>query len=223
MSKKYIFILCPPFQGSTIIVNLLDASKSASTFLSQNVWAGEAQNLIKKHDTTYESNKWDPEYNINMKIVKNILDTYLDKNKTIFVEKSPPTICRAKKFQDYFSKFGEVHFIISIRDPYSTNSSAEEWVKFAKYQKKNIETLKNTLVTSYEDICQNLNGFISKIKEKFPELHDIHNRDNEHFDNKRGKQIHSQYINRVLEKDKKNEVLKNHLDLLHYFGYKLIE
>ncbi len=224
MKQKYIFILCPPFQGSTIIVNLLDSSKAVSTMLSQNTWAGESQWLIKKHgDKMYESNRWDPEYNINMGIFKNILDTYLDKNKLMFVEKSPPNICRAKKFQDYFSTFGEVYFIISIRSPYSTKSSAEDWVKYARYQKKNIETLNNTIVTSYEDICLNLDIFISKIKEKIPELNDIHNRDNIHFKNERGNKIHSEYINRILDKETKNIVLKNHLDLLQYFGYTLIE
>ena len=85
MTKKFIFVLCPPYQGSTIIVNLLDSSKEVSSLLCKNK-LGEAQWLIKKHgDMTYESNRWDPNYNINMDIIKNILDTYLYKNKQIFV------------------------------------------------------------------------------------------------------------------------------------------
>jgi hypothetical protein len=224
MTKKYIFVLCPPFQGSTIIVNLLDSSEKVSTLLSQNVWAGESQWLIQKHgDPIYKSKRWDPEYNMNMDILKNILDIYSDKDASIFVEKSPPNICRAKKIQDYFSNFGEVYFIISIRNPYSTKYSAEKWVKYAEYQKNNIEILNNTIVTSYEDICLNLNNFISKIKEKLPELDDIHNHDNINLKNERLKKIHSQYTNRILDKESKNFILKKNLDLLNYFGYELIE
>jgi hypothetical protein len=185
---------------------------------------GESQWLIKTHgDKMYESNRWDPEYDIDMAIVKNILDTYLDKNKPIFVEKSPPNICRAKKIQDYFSAFGEVYFIISIRSPYSAKCSAENWVKFANYQKKNIEILDNTIVTSYEEICQNLDGLINKIKEKMPELHDITNRNNSRsLNNERRSKIHSDYLNRVINKEEKNTVLKNNIDLLDFFGYKLV-
>lgn len=223
MTKKYIFVLCPPYQGSTIIVNLLDSSKQVSTMLSHDT-VGESQWLIKNYgDEMYEPNRWDPEYNTSISIIKNILDTHLDNNKSVFVEKSPPNICRAKKIQEYFSEFGEVYFIISIRCPYSTKYSAEKWVTYAEYQKKNIEELDNIIVTSYESICQNLPDFISKIKEKIPELNDIRNRDNKNVNNERGKQIHSGYINRIINKQEKNTVLKNHLDLLHFFGYKLIE
>jgi len=223
MSRKYIFVLCPPYQGSTIIVNLLDSSKAVSTMLKTDS-VGESQWLIKNHgDKMYESNRWDPNYDIDLGILKNILDTYLDKNKTLFVEKSPPNICRAKKIQDYFSALGEVYFIISIRSPYSAKCSAENWVKYASYQKTNIETLDNTIVTSYEEICQNLDGLITKIKTKLPELSDISNRANKgNKGNERRKQIHSGYVNRVLNKDEKNKVLKDNVDLLHFFGYNLI-
>ena len=224
MTRKYIFVLCPPYQGSTIIVNLLDSSKAVSTMLTTDA-VGESQWLMKKHgDKMYESNRWDPEYEIDIGILKKILDTYLDKTKPIFVEKSPPNICRAKKLQDYFSAFGEVYFIISIRSPYSAKCSAENWVKFATYQKKNIEILDNTIITSYEEICQNLDGLIAKITEKLPELNDIINRNNSNStNNERRKKIHSGYLNRVKNKEEKNTVLKNNLDLLHFFGYKLNE
>ena len=224
MKKKYIFVLCPPYQGSTMIVNLLDSSKKVSTLLPMTR-NGETQHFIRYfHDDIYYFNKWNPEYDLNIEYFKDILDNLLDNNASVFVEKSPPNICRAKKFEEYFSMFGEVHFIISIRNPYSTNYSAEKWVEYAKYQKKNIESLSNTIVTSYENICLNLDNFISVIKEKFPELNDIHNRDNDICPSyERLKKIHSEHINRVLDKEKKNTVLQKNLDLLNYFGYTIIE
>jgi len=43
---KYIFVLCPPYQGSAIITNLLNNSPTTSTFIDTNTWAGESQVLI---------------------------------------------------------------------------------------------------------------------------------------------------------------------------------
>jgi len=226
--KKYIFVLCPPHHGSTIIVNLLSSSSKVSTFLNVNAF-GESQSLYKTSgDITYPENKWDPNYELNMDMVNNVFDTYFDNEKTFFVEKSPPMICRAEKFQEYFSKIGEVYFIISIRNPYSLNyaDKVDDWVKYAEYQKKNIETLKNTIVTSYEEICLHLDNFILKIKEKIPELDDIENRDNENSKNnklERVKKIHSNKVDRCLQKKPRTTVLKNNMELLQYFGYEILE
>ncbi len=226
--KKYIFVLCPPHHGSTMIVNLLSSSSSVSTFLNVNAF-GESQSLYKDNgDIIYEENKWDPNYDLSMDMVNNVFNKYLDNEKTIFVEKSPPMICRAEKYQEYFSKFGEVYFIISIRNPYSVNYSdkIDDWVKYAEYQKKNIETLKNTIVTSYEEICMKLDKFILKIQEKIPELNDIENRDNDNSKNnklERVKKIHSNKVDRCLVKKPRTTVLKNNIELLQYFGYEILE
>ena len=52
----YIFVLCPPFQGSTIITKLLDSSEFTSSFIDTSDWAGEGQKFI--NDPLYEENKW---------------------------------------------------------------------------------------------------------------------------------------------------------------------
>jgi hypothetical protein len=223
--KKYIFVLCPPYQGSTIIVNLLNSSKKVSSLLDTKIWAGESQWLLKEHgDKLYETHRWDPNYKLNMDIINNIFNIYLDSEKTFFVEKSPPTICRAKMFEEYFSKIGNVYFIISIRNPYSTQGySADEWVKFAKYQQNNVKILKNTIITNYEEICLDLDKVINKIQHKIPELDDIYNNNNTNKTNERYKLIHSNKVDRIIDKNEKNKILKNHQELLDFFGYKLIE
>lgn len=230
-NKKYIFVLCPPLQGSTIIINLLSSSKNVSTFLdspklaSMPSWNGrEGQYLMEHHgDINFFQNRWNPNYNLDMSLFNRLFEIYMDKSKTIFVEKSPSAICRAKKYEEYFSKLGEVYFIISIRNPYSTNYEAEKWVKFAKYQKYNINTLKNTIVTNYEEICLNLNIVIEKIKYKIPELSDIHNHINNNIGYERGNLIHKKKVYRIIDKETKNIILQNYIELLEYFGYKLIE
>ena len=230
MTRKYIFILCPPFQGSTMIVNLLNSSLNVSTFLDVRVWAGECQYLYKKHgDKDYEKNRWDPDYNLDMDMVNKIFNLYLDKDKQIWVEKNPPTICRAKMYQDYFSKLGDVYFIISIRSPYSTDHyDSEEWIKYAKYQKYNLENLKNVIYINYEDCCLNLDNVILKITNNIPELGKINNNNKSNLkgamrNNERGKLIHSNKVDRVIDKEQKNKILINNIELLEFFGYSIIK
>ena len=225
--KKYIFILSPPYQGSTILYSLLDSSHYTTSFLEvKNIWAGESQWLLKKNgDTNYEKSRWDPNYNLNMNLFNKLFIKYLDPNKKIYVEKSPPTICRAKKYEEYFSKLGEVYFIINIRNPYSVKKkiNIEKWISFAKIQKKNIETLNNIIVTSYEEVVNNLDNVIAKIKNKIPELNDITNRYNKNIPGERGEKINKKYINRIIDKESKNKILKQNIDLLNFFFYKIIE
>jgi hypothetical protein len=222
MKKKYIFILCPPNQGSTMIVNLLNSSKNVSTFLDCETWAAESQWLYKKHgDKYYEENRWNPDYKLDMKLVDKVFNIYLNKNKEIWVDKNPTSICRAKMYQNYFSKLGEVYFIISIRNPYSTNRDANEWIKFAKYQKYNLENLNNTI--SYEECCNNIEKVISKITNKIPELGKIFNNINTKFNNERCNLIHSKKVKRVIAKKQKNKILRKNINLVKYFGYNFID
>lgn len=225
MKRKYIFILCPPYQGSTIIVNLLNSSNNVSTLLDCGTWAGESQWLYKKHgDKYFERNRWDPNYKLNMKLVHKVFNTYFDKDKEIWIEKSPSSICRAKMFQDYFSKLGDVYFIISIRNPYSTRRyGADRWIKFAQYQKYNLENLNNVISISYEECCNDLEKVISQITNKIPELGKIINNSHQTIQSERLQFIHSNKVNRVIDKDGKNKILKKNIDLLEYFGYNIID
>ena len=220
--KKYIFILCPPYQGSTLIINLLESSNNTATFVNAPTQFGEGQWLLTQNGIIdYDQNRWNPLYEINMNLLKEIYDKYWDHSKSIYVEKSPPLICRAKQFEEYFSQFGDVYFIISIRSPYSTDHySVEEWLKYAEYQKQNIEMLKNKLVISYEELCKETDNVINKIKQFIPELSDIKNQSNPNIKTERGNKINSNKVDRII--DKNYDCLKNHVDLLNFFGYELI-
>ena len=225
MKRKFIFVMCPPFQGSTVIVNLLNSSPNVSTFLEcKKTSRGEGQWLYKYHgDSNYEENRWNPNYKLDMNIVNKVFNTYLDKNKRIWVEKSPPNICRAKQFQDYFSKLGEVYFIISIRNPYSSSNDAEEWVKYANFQKKNIEILKNRIYVTYEECCKHLDKVILKFTNRIPGLGTIYNNSITSIDNERCTKIHSDKVDRIIDKEKKNKILKKNIHIVKYFKYNIIE
>lgn len=219
----YIFVLCPPYQGSTILTNLINTSPNVSSLLDNQTWPTEVQWLLEKYgDVNYRNNRWDPEYKLDMDLVNNILNKYLDNTKMIFLEKSPPTICRAKLFEEYFSKLGKVYFVLSMRNPYSTRYGAKKWIECAKYQKYNIENLENVIITSYEECCLNTEVVIKKLLDKIPELGNIKNVKLDNDKNEKLGIIHKDKINRVINKEEKNEILKNNIDLLEYFGYVLL-
>ena len=220
-NRKFIFILCPPFQGSTIIVNLLDSSKQTSSFINTKAWAGESITLLK-NKKKMRKKAWNTSNKFDFSLIKQKMNKYLDQNKKIFVEKSPPFINQAQLIQKYFSRYGKVYFIISIRNPYSAKNNPTDWVKYARYQKYNIETLNNTYVTSYEKLCSNLPRVIYDLKKKFPELYDIKSLSQKHKKNERYQQIHSDKVNRVTNKSEKTKVLLNHIKLMDYFGYKIL-
>ena len=238
-NKIFIFVLCPPHQGSTIIIKLLDSSEHTTSFIG-TAGNGEGQWLLKMHgDKHYEDSRWDPNYEMDMKIVKDCYDRYWDKTKNICIEKSPPTICRAKMFEEYFSKFGKVYFIISIRNPYSTRGkdSAGNWIKFARYQKQNIETLNNVIITNYEEICSNTDKVIAKIVRSIPELGSLKNIENKNVHigasykvnfsrnlpkSDRSKKISANTLDRLIGVKRKNILLKKNEDIMDYFGYKII-
>ena len=226
MRRKYIFVLCPPHQGSTVIISLLDKFSNVSSFLKNtNVWAGESQSIYKKYcDRSYSENRWNPEYKLDMNSIERIYDEYLDKGKNkIWVDKNPPWICRAEENQNHFEKLGDVYFIISIRNPYSFDGSISNWVKFAEYQKYNIKNLKNIICINYEEICLDTNKVISKIKNKISGLGKFNDNHEYEQKNERYGDIFKDKVNRVINKDEKNIILKENIHLLEFLGYKFID
>ena len=64
--KKYVFILSPPYQGSTVLLNLISSSNNVSSFLKSPKIKnknGEGQMLM---DDEFIENRWDPNYKISM-------------------------------------------------------------------------------------------------------------------------------------------------------------
>jgi len=145
-----------------------------------------------------------------------------DLTKNVLLDKSPPHICRALKIQKEFEKYGKVFFIISTRNPYSTKYRAEKWIEYDKYQQKNIEQLDNIITTSYEEMCESPNILIQKISSIIPELGDMKNKDEYYswgWGNERSLKIEKYFIDRIIDKDTKNKILIDNIELMNFFGY----
>jgi len=177
--KKYVFILCPPFSGSTLLVDLIGTSKSASVFASRR---HEGQ-FLEETEKIMRNKPWNNDAPFPWKKIRNIYEENWDMTKPVLVEKSPPNLIRAKQIEREFEK---AFFIIMIRNPYawcfgmkrrkaSRNYSklAEEWLERAKTQIFNIKNLQNTLYFTYEFFTENPNETKNKIAQFIPELNDI--------------------------------------------------
>ena len=232
--KIYLFILSPPYQGSTILLKLLSSSPNISTLLGNKNWAGEGQWLLMRSQQfpKYWKKRWNPNYKLNMRKVSKVYHQYWKKKQSsstphpqIYCEKSPPNICRADRYKRFFEKKGRVYFISLIRDPYCCRYSAKEWVKYAKFQQENLNSLPSDqhLTLSYEELCDHTQQTIEKILKFLPDLEslnpEITNVKGINKSNQRSQKITN--MNRPRNIEKRTKVLENHLPLLQTFKYQL--
>jgi len=229
----YLFVLSPPYQGSTILLKLLSSSPNISTLLGYKNWAGEGQWLLMRSGKipNYWKNRWDPNYKLNMRRLSEVYHKYWKKkttsnpNKRIYCEKSPPNICRADRYKRFFEKKGKVYFISLIRDPYCCRYSAREWIKYATFQKKNLNEIpaEQHLTLTYEELCDHTIPTIEKILKFKPELESLNPEitivKGINKDNQRSQRITN--MNRPRNIEKRTKILKNHLPLLETFKYNL--
>ena len=138
------------FAWHSMLLNLMNAF--CSNFVMPN---NNAQNTI-----------------LPWKQIKTIWHKYWDLSKPILLEKSIPNIIRNKEIKEVFSP---ICFLCMVRNPYAqcegiirrNGKSAEYAAKFTisclRYQKENIESEKNLLFFTYEELCENKNQVINNI------------------------------------------------------------
>ncbi|MCH4552108.1 sulfotransferase [Aestuariibaculum lutulentum] len=235
--NKFIFILCPPYCGSTLINQVV----SSSSKVSVNNFFGtrEGQQLPTLRTMMFDNeNRWDENYDHDWKFIKNEWMKYWDITKPFLLEKSPSNILRAESIDEVFANS---HYIITYRNPYAhcegimrRNKATAEYaanftIKCLYHQKKNIEMLQNKVVMSYEEITTNRNEFRNKIISMLPELNDIsvdkkfsaHNQYNKNLEISN---LNQKQIEKLSKQDliKINNIFSKEEELLEYFGYKLI-
>ena len=148
-------------------------------------------------------------------------------------------ICRANNIDRVFSKS---KYICLVRDPYAQIQSnirryntdvveaTEKYISYLKFQKKNIETLENTLLVSYEELADNPLKTKEKISTFLPLLEDINidlkfNAHNMHQKKQMGITNLNQESIKALTKDQINSIntiLDKEQDLVKYFNYNIL-
>ena len=240
LSKKknqYLFILSPPFCGSTLLTEIISTSKNVSC--NNYIGLKEGQHLPKAHNLLFSDDRWNPDKEIDWNKIKKIWNKYWDRSKSILLEKSPPNICRTNNIDNVFSNS---KYICLIRNPYAQIQSnirryntdlkiaAEKYISYLKFQKNNVENLENTLIVSYEELSDNPLKTKNKICSFLPELKDINinlkfNAHNMHQIKKMGIiNLNKASIASLNKKQVEiiNTILKKDQDLIKYFNYSLL-
>jgi len=233
--KKYLFVLCPPFNGSTVLYKIINSSRATSTFLGRTfnnkgnyvIPKGEGHTLLLKNIPIYSQHRHDPNFKLPMKLLKERYDEHWNLDKPILCDKSPPFVHFAHQIESYFEQFGDVYFICMIRSPYSSRwIKSAPWTLFAKEQRHNIETLKRVIYFRYEDLVSKPHKVKQQIVSFLPELHDIDMKAHEvpglKPNEERNRELNTETRDRIEHQEEKNRYLKDIPEELDFFGYPFV-
>lgn len=235
--NTFLFILSPPFSGSTLLNQILSTSSNISC--NNNIGLREGQHLPIVNKIMFHDDRWNTHKKFPWETIKKIWMRYWDHSKAILLEKSPPNIIRAMEIEQYFT---DCKFICLVRNPYAQiegkirrhekgiAEATEEILFYLKTQQKNIEHLKSVLHLSYQELTNHPEVAKEKLIEFIPELSDISitqeykghnfktsskmgivNLNKEKIDKLTDGQI--TLINGIFEKEK---------EVLEYFGYQIV-
>jgi len=230
--NKYLFILTPPFCGSTLLWKTIGTSPAVSSLSREGqqvtgVWHVMPGTKLVKY----------PEMEVPWKFVKKKWKRKWNLEKTILLEKSTSSIHRADKIKEHFNP---ISFVALIRDPYafcegvvrrgvehSWAEAARLWVKCAKSQRWNVIELSNVIQVRYEDFTDRTEDTIRAVVEFVPELKEIKPPDDstatvlgpkseiENINEEKTRRLTPKNISSI------NYVLSKHRNTVSFFDYKL--
>ena len=230
--KSYIFLLCPPYSGSTVLWKLLSTSNAVSSLPSEGQFIPEVKEVMRQ-------DPWNSDVKLPWKKIKEVWDRYWDQDKPLLLEKSPPHIIRTSEIVEHFSP---IYFLLMIRNPYAhceglirrnrnAKKAAEFTVRCMRQQAENADTLNNTLCFTYEELVKNPEFISRKIRSFLPEIGElkhtqkfkVHSIDGvleRELTNLNNKKINNLSVNDLKQI---NKVLKENADIMDYWGYEYYE
>lgn len=174
----YLFVLCPPFSGSTALYSLLSTSENAVTLLEADTWAGEGQWLYFEEDEGKEQLRWrEEDGNFNATKYAEVLMRHwslANSNGTVMIEKSPPNMVRAHKLYNEFKTRGRVRFLMMLQHPCISRLQGKEYMKNIEYATVTLAQFRDiTLYLTYDDLLLDTSAQLQRISRAFPEMGDI--------------------------------------------------
>lgn len=169
---KYLFVLSPPYAGSTVLWRLLCTSANVSAFRVEGQMLPDAKPLLR-------GDHWNPHKEVDWEAVKAMWERCWDSSKAVLLEKSPPHLVRAESLATHFVP---ASFVLLVRDPYafsegymrrkgcSAEVAARFWVFCARWTLKNLEVLERKILISYEEIVQDPTQAAVRLLSFCPEL-----------------------------------------------------
>lgn len=238
VSNKFLFILSPPYCGSTLLNQIISTSHQVS--VNNPFGVREGQQLYSVKDMMFNHDRrWDPDFDFDWEYIKGEWLKHWDQTKPILLEKSPPNIIRAESIKAHFDP---AYFIIFFRNPYAhceslmrrqrklPDNAAKFAIRYLKHQKRNIEQLDNSLKISYEQLTGKPEETIKEIEAFLPELNDLDVDQKFSAHNYQGKALEVSNLNtaKIAKLSKEaiqeiNEIFKPEQELIAYFGYSIME
>ena len=173
--STYLFVLCPPYCGSTLLWKLLSTSDNVSALPTEGQFLPELQKLMR-------DKPWDADHILPWHEIKRVWDSRWDRNKPVLLEKSPPNMIRTR---DILAHFQPVRFVIMVRNPYAqaeglarrNNWTVKRAANFAmmclRTQLENARALDEALVLTYESLVRDPAGACQQLAAFMPELGDM--------------------------------------------------
>lgn len=235
---KYLFILSPPYCGSTLLNEIISSGGAVS--VNNPFGTREGQTLPTVRRVMFDHpRRWDRSLDFDWGFIKKEWRKYWDLDAAVLLEKSPPSIIRAKSIE---KNFDPAFFIVFHRNPYAhceslirrNNVKPQDAAIFAikclTYQKENLLKLKRTTQISYEDLTTDTAMVREALVDFLPELTDMNYQQNFSAHNYLGQKmkisnLNGDKINKLTEVqlEEINSVFNRNRELLNYFDYPLIQ
>lgn len=170
--RVYLFVLCPPYSGSTILWKLLATSSQVSSLPSEGQFLPELEPIMR-------DKPWVKEHRLPWDTIKAAWEQHWDQQKPVLLEKSPPNIIRTAEIVQHFKP---VKFVIMVRNPYAhaeglmrrNDWNATRAARFSMMclgtQLENRRNLEDTLVLTYESLVADPSDACTRLQEFMPEL-----------------------------------------------------
>ena len=173
--SSYLFILCPPYSGSTLLWRLLSTSANVSAMPLEGQFLPELKDIMR-------DKPWQADRSLPWPEIKQVWESYWDKTKPVLLEKSPPNLIRTREILAHFEP---VQFIVMVRNPYAqaeglmrrNNWTVTRAASFSmmclRRQLANAQALDDTLVMTYESLVQDPVNACTQLATFLPPLADV--------------------------------------------------
>ncbi len=228
----HVFVLCPPYSGSTILWRLVGTSEAVSRLPDEGQCIPTVKPVMVK-------DPWAQERKLPWPFIKQAWERYWDLDKDVLLEKSPPNLLHARDMQDAFRP---AYFLVMVRNPYATcegimrrrkwdaTRTAKFAVRLMRKQRENLETLEHALRLTYEELADDPAATCRKIEAFVPGLSALRPRYKfrvHAIDGLRRRGIvnlNARKIGNLSPEEMKQitAVLERHRDLMDYWGYEML-
>jgi hypothetical protein len=234
---KFLFVLCPPYAGSTLLDELLSTSSAVSC--NHERGHREGQKLPEARPLMWDMGRaarWDESRRLDWPAIRRVWMRYWDLSKPLLLEKSPPNLIRAADIEAHFEP---AFFVCMVRDPYAQceslmrragfgpRAAAEFAVRCLEHQRRNVLGLRHALMIRYEDLGERPGETCDRLVAFLPELGALDHRRRFLAHNESGTRMPISNLNAgkiarlgATDVEVIGDVLRGRLETLSYFGYR---